>query len=145
MYISQKTLSHTHTHITNNTFKRTSFHIALQRTFYYERVPLLHLICRCFILRSNFFCFLSSTSGCSSLLWLNHGWITDRHSIQMARAGASANRNQNQFDVNDNSCVPVVRIIKSLTFLGSWKKHKKIGVSALEEQKECADEEEWLQ
>lgn len=47
----------------------------------------------------------------------------------MARNGANNNKNQNQFDINDNTCVPDAKIIKSLTFLkekNSRKNKKKL-------------------
>lgn len=80
--------------------------------------------CSRFILRSSFFCFFSSTSGCS-FRWLSHGWITEPHSIQMARAGANSNKNQNQFEINDSTWVPDVKIIKSLTFLQMKPKERR--------------------
>lgn len=42
----------------------------------------------------------------------------------MARHGASNNKNQNQFEINDNTCVPDDKIIKSFTFLKRKKKQK---------------------
>lgn len=74
--------------------------------------------CSRFIFRSIFFCFFSSTSGCS-FFWLSHGWSTDPQSIQIARNGANSKRNQNQFDVSDSTWVPAVRMIRSFTFL--WR------------------------
>lgn len=47
--------------------------------------------------------------------------MTEPHSIQMARNGANNNKNQNQLDVSESTCVAAVRIIKSFTFLESGK------------------------
>lgn len=92
-------------------------------------VRMSHLnFCSRFIFRSIFFCFFSSNSGDCSLRWLNHGCIIERHSMKNARAGASSNRNQNQFDISENTWVADVKMIRSLIFLKSINRNWKLEI-----------------